>query len=90
MVQVFLTQRRRGFLGAGLGFLHPQITDYADFLRRGRCAGLFNLKRAVEPSTLFGFKVSWFHPNRDRDRYRDRLFNHGTHRTHGKAWHDFS
>ncbi|MBP8801901.1 MAG: hypothetical protein KBI41_10235, partial [Kiritimatiellae bacterium] len=44
-------------LGAGLGFLHPQITDYADFLRRGRCAGLFNLKRAVEPSTLFGF---WF------------------------------
>ena len=50
-----------------------------------------NLKRAVEPSTLFGFrfqgfKVSGFHPNRDRDRYRDRLFNHGTHRTHGKAW----
>jgi len=30
--------------------------------------------------------VSRFHPNRDRDRYRDRLFNHGTHRTHGKAW----
>ena len=33
-----------------------------------------------------GFMVSWFHPNRDRDRYRDRLFNHGTRRTHGKAW----
>jgi hypothetical protein len=46
-----------------------------------------NLKRAVEPSTLFGFrfqgfKVSGFHPNRDRDRYRDRLFNHGTPGTH--------
>jgi hypothetical protein len=25
-----------------------------------------------------GFKVSWFHPNRDRDRYRDRLFDYGT------------
>ncbi|HRU20320.1 MAG TPA: hypothetical protein P5125_08185, partial [Kiritimatiellia bacterium] len=27
-----------------------------------------------------GFKVSWFHPNRDRGRYRyrDRLFHHGT------------
>ena len=51
----------------------------------------FSLKRAVEPSILFGFwfqgfMVSWFHPNWDRDRYRDRLFNHGTHRTHGKAW----
>ena len=22
--------------------------------------------------------VSWFHPNRGRDRYRDRLFNHRT------------
>jgi len=48
------------------------------------------LKRALK-ATLFGFRVSWFrgfwflgfrvsgfHPNRgrDRDRYRDRLFNH--------------
>jgi len=37
----------------------------------------FILKRAVEPSTLFGFrvsgfKVSRFHPNRGRDRYRNR------------------
>jgi hypothetical protein len=41
---------------------------------------------SLQLSLVSGFKVSWFDPNRDRDRYRDRLFNHGTHRTHGKAW----
>jgi hypothetical protein len=40
----------------------------------------------LQLSLVSSFKVSWFHPNRDRDRYRDRLFNHGTRRTHGKAW----
>ena len=58
--------------------------------------GMLNLKRTVDPSTLFsfrvsgfwfqGFRVSGFHPNRgrgrDRDRYRNRLFHH---RTHGMA-----
>jgi hypothetical protein len=62
-------------------------TDYAPARQSAPSVLPFNLKRAVEPSTLFGFrfqgfKVSGFHPNRDRDRYRDRLFNHGTPGTH--------
>ncbi len=38
----------------------------------------------LQRSFLSGFRFQGFrfHPNRDRDRYRDRLFNHGTHGTH--------
>jgi len=68
------TRHRRGARHAEAVFLPAQDGN-----------AFFTLKRAVEPSTLFGFRVSrflvsWFHPNRDRgrDRYRDRSFNHGT------------
>jgi len=30
-------------------------------------------RRTLNALWFHGFKVSWFHPNRDRDRYRDRL-----------------
>jgi hypothetical protein len=43
----------------------------------GASRGTLTLKRElkVQLSLVSGFKVSWFHPNRNRDRYRDRLFN---------------
>ncbi len=58
------------------------------FIFRGEVQRQLNLQLSL----VSGFKVSWFfmvsrfHPNQDQDRYQDRLFNHGTHRTHGKAW----
>ena len=57
---------------------YPQIyTDYADFL--GHRSGFWGTPEGI-PDFHEVSCVSWFHPNRgrDRDRYRDRLFHHKT------------